>query len=442
MKIKNFKKKLTTYMITGALTVVAIGNPIQQSYAHGFIRNSRAALAQQGKNKNAGPVQYEPQSVEGPGNFPVGGPPDGQIAGGGKFSALDEQTADRWTKVPMAGGKNTFTWTITARHKTTEWRYYITKKGWDPNDPLERSDFELIGIVNGGGKVPEATVTHTIDVPTDREGYYVILGVWEIDDTSNAFYQVMDVNLSNNGQPEPPTRPVDPPTKPEEPKPPVTPEKPDQGVKTPEGLHSMGETTSTIDLMWNVGIEDHGAKSYEIYRDGKKIATTSTPRYMDKGLQPSTTYVYRVRGIGEDGKFSNFSDDLRKTTKAAVTPPTKPVDPPTEPIQPPVKPVDPPIKPIDPPNKPIEKGSWDKNKVYVKGDQVTYDGKTYTAKWWTRGNRPDQGEVWKIAEGEVTGWNPYKAYTAGDQVSYNGITYIAKWWSRGDRPDLSQAWRQ
>lgn len=44
---------------------------------------------------------------------------------------------------------------------------------------------------------------HTYDVPT-REVYQEILAVWTVNDTSNAFYNVIDVELAgNNAQPEP-----------------------------------------------------------------------------------------------------------------------------------------------------------------------------------------------------------------------------------------------
>ncbi len=52
---------------------------------------------------------------------------------------------------------------------------------------------------NDGGVRPETTVTLEANVPTDRSGYHLILAVWEIADTGNAFYQVIDVNLVNNG---------------------------------------------------------------------------------------------------------------------------------------------------------------------------------------------------------------------------------------------------
>ena len=50
---------------------------------------------------------YEPQSLEAPKGFPQGGPVDGQIASaGGKFGGiLDRQTANRWFKNTITGGK-------------------------------------------------------------------------------------------------------------------------------------------------------------------------------------------------------------------------------------------------------------------------------------------------------------------------------------------------
>lgn len=35
-----------------------------------------------------------------------------------------------------------------------------------------------------------------------RNGYHVILAVWDVADTSNAFYNVIDVNLVNNETPD------------------------------------------------------------------------------------------------------------------------------------------------------------------------------------------------------------------------------------------------
>nr|WP_234410417.1 lytic polysaccharide monooxygenase [Caldalkalibacillus mannanilyticus] len=167
--------------------------------AHGYVESpaSRAYLCSQGINTDCGPIQYEPQSLEGQGSFPEYGPADGEITGAGVFTELFEQRADRWEKVTINGGMNAFTWRLTAPHSTAEWKYYITKKDWDPNRPLARADLELFCYFNDGGSRPPARVVHECDVPTDRSGYHLILGVWEIGDTDNAFYNVIDIHLVN-----------------------------------------------------------------------------------------------------------------------------------------------------------------------------------------------------------------------------------------------------
>lgn len=261
-------------MLIGSIGALSLVNGTIETYAHGYINNSRAALAQKGENQNVGPVQYEPQSVEGPGNYPSEGPADGQIAGGGKFHQLDEQTANKWTKVPMKGGKNTFTWTLTAPHRTSEWKYYITKKGWNPNDPLERSDFELIGLIAGNNEVPLSTVTHTIDVPTDRKGYYVILGVWEIADTTNAFYQVVDVQLSydggDHGNEEDNIEPI-----------------------VPEGLQATEVKATSAKLAWSPSADNLGVHHYNIYKDGKKVKSIEDVSTVELGLKVILAIIAR-----------------------------------------------------------------------------------------------------------------------------------------------------
>ncbi|MEF7497335.1 lytic polysaccharide monooxygenase, partial [Lysinibacillus sphaericus] len=67
------------------------------------------------------------------------------------------------------------------------------------NKPLTRADLEPIGTVAHNGTAASTNLTHTINVPTDRNGYHVILAVWDVADTSNAFYNVIDINLVNNG---------------------------------------------------------------------------------------------------------------------------------------------------------------------------------------------------------------------------------------------------
>lgn len=44
--------------------------------------------------------------------------------------------------------------------------------------------------------------------------------------------------------------------------------------------------------------------------------------------------------------------------------------------------------------------SWNANTVYNSGDQVSYNGKTYTAKWWTKGDIPRNSDVWSSPKEE------------------------------------------
>lgn len=193
------KKKLVFSSLLAVMLIVTLLAGSSSVFAHGFISypESRVYLANLGINKDAGPATWEPQSVEGPKGFPESGPVDGKIAGGGKYPELDEQTVDRWVKVDVPTGKVDFTWTLTQPHRTSGWKYYITKKGWNPNAPLTRDDLELITYIEGDDSVPTNKVKQTINIPDDRTGYYIILGIWDIADTPNAFYQVIDANILN-----------------------------------------------------------------------------------------------------------------------------------------------------------------------------------------------------------------------------------------------------
>lgn len=171
--------------------------------AHGYISKpeARGYLCRLGENTNCGNVIYEPQSLEGRDRYPETGPMDGHIAsaGLGVFSPLNAQTVNRWAKRAIKSGANEFTWTFTAAHASRDWRYYITKKDWDPNSPLTRDQFEAVPFCSyeGNYKQPPRQLTHLCNVPADRAGYHVILGVWDVGDTPMSFYNVLDVMVDN-----------------------------------------------------------------------------------------------------------------------------------------------------------------------------------------------------------------------------------------------------
>ncbi len=92
--------------------------------------------------------------------------------------------------------------------------------------------------------------------------------------------------------------------------------------------------------------------------------------------------------------------------------------------------------------------AWNAATAYVGGQQVSYNGHTWTAKWWTQGDIPgNNGQgVWTdngacgggttptAPGGCPAAWNAGNAYVGGQQVSYNGHKWTAKWWTQGETP--------
>ncbi|MDR0267417.1 lytic polysaccharide monooxygenase [Paenibacillus sp.] len=326
--------KLTKWLVAGGTLLFMMALMLliaDRASAHGYVQSpgSRAYLCKTGDNTNCGPIMYEPQSLEAPKGFPAAGPADGKIASAnGAFPELDAQSATRWTKVSMSPGTNNFTWTLTARHSTTNWKYYITKQNWDPNAPLTRDSFDLTPFctVNYNGAQPPATYSDTCTVP-NRTGYQVILAVWEIADTPNAFYNVIDVDFGG-GSPGDPKPPVDtvPPT-------------------APTGLQVSGTpASSAISLAWNASTDNVGVAGYRIYKGTTLAGTVSgtTLSYTVSGLTANTAYTFTVRAFDAAGNESSNSNAVTATTAngSAATP-------------------------------------WAPNVSYTAGTLVSYNGATY-----------------------------------------------------------------
>ncbi|AXA56081.1 N-acetylglucosamine-binding protein GbpA [Pseudomonas thivervalensis] len=202
----------TCNLITGcafSLVLLSAMAVSQSVWAHGYLEvpPSRALLCQKGENKNCGQAQYEPQSTgetfkgfpNGAGGAPLQGPIDGKIASGGNalFSALDAQSATRWHLTEISDRNITFQWQYTAAHPATQYEYFITRDGWNPNEALKRASFDSAPFctVDGGHQVPVGGAKQNCVIPDSKSGHHVILAVWTVDDTANAFYDPVDVNI-------------------------------------------------------------------------------------------------------------------------------------------------------------------------------------------------------------------------------------------------------
>lgn len=461
--------------------------------AHGYVQapDSRTHLCKTGENRDCGGLQYEPQSLEGLKGFPAGGPADGQIASaGGLFGGkLDEQSPTRWAKTDIQAGPLVFDWTYTAPHRTAKWHYYMTKQGWNQNAPLSRDSLELIGEVQHDGSAASTNPDHVITVPANRSGYHVILAVWDVADTVNAFYNVIDVNVTGSAVVDttPPSTPASVVASATGPSSvalswqassdasgsaltyvvhrdgvrvatSASPRFTDQGLRAdtsyvyritavdgsgnssapsaavtvrttrapqadttapsaPVNLHSMGETTSSIDLMWGAATDDVGVTGYRIYRNGQLVRSTSATRVMDTGLSAGTAYRYTVRAIDAAGNESPDSNVLTRSTSAAPAPVPTP--------------------------SPIASGSWDPRASYAAGAIVTHQGTTYRAVQSHTGvgdpNWILARSLWQPIEASAptpapaptptpvasAAWDARAPYSAGDLVTHQGATYRA-----------------
>ncbi|MFI6441994.1 lytic polysaccharide monooxygenase [Streptomyces sp. NPDC050759] len=191
--------------VVGLATTGAVVLSSGGASSHGYtdLPISRQKLCQNGTVTNCGDIQWEPQSVEGPKGFPAGGPADGQICNGGvsRFSQLSAPrtpSGSAWPATKVTGGQSyTFRWQFTAMHATTDFKYYVTKAGWNQNHNLARSDLNLTPFltVPYNGQRPPSTLSHSGTLPSGLSGRHVIVAVWTIADTTNAFYACSDVTF-------------------------------------------------------------------------------------------------------------------------------------------------------------------------------------------------------------------------------------------------------
>ena len=145
-------------------------------------------------------------------------PRDGHIASGDveahpshpvpAAAILNEAGRGRWPKHDVSPGETLqVTWSHSPQHKTRRWKAYITKPTWNPELPLTREQFELTQLMGGrelscrplwmcsDSLVQKKPYVLNIQLPANYTGYHVLLAIWEMADTSNAIYQVIDLNF-------------------------------------------------------------------------------------------------------------------------------------------------------------------------------------------------------------------------------------------------------
>jgi chitodextrinase len=87
------------------------------------------------------------------------------------------------------------------------------------------------------------------------------------------------------------------------------------GPTTPTNLTATATGTDRVDLEWTPAEDpESGIALYTVFRDGSEVGSTSETTYQDSGLDPATTYEYRVSATNGDGLQGGLSDPAEATT--------------------------------------------------------------------------------------------------------------------------------
>ncbi|MFI6871336.1 lytic polysaccharide monooxygenase [Nocardia sp. NPDC050406] len=226
----------TIGVAVGISPIVMVTVPAGTANAHGYVSSpaSRQAQCAQGVI-DCGDIEYEPQSVEGPKGL------RSCSANISRFAELDDD-AKPW-QVHSVGRTVSFSWKLTAQHRTANWEYYIGGT--------------RVGLVEGGNEIPPQSFSHSVDLG-DFTGRQKLLAVWNIGDTAMAFYSCIDLDIGG-GSPttKPPaptttnppgtTRPpvtTAPTTTPSHSHPPTSTHRPDNGSWQQGATYSVGDVVS------------------------------------------------------------------------------------------------------------------------------------------------------------------------------------------------------
>jgi len=89
-----------------------------------------------------------------------------------------------------------------------------------------------------------------------------------------------------------------------------------QAPSTPTNLVASNTSQTGTNLTWNAATDNVGVSSYDIYKNGTILASTSTTTYSVTGLVSSTLYTFTVRAKDAAGNTSANSNTATITTLA------------------------------------------------------------------------------------------------------------------------------
>ncbi|WP_051367850.1 protein kinase domain-containing protein [Hamadaea tsunoensis] len=83
---------------------------------------------------------------------------------------------------------------------------------------------------------------------------------------------------------------------------------------SPARVRVVGRSTTSIALAWNAATDDVGVTDYQVFRDDRRVGSTTRPKFTDEGLTPESTHSYTVRAVDAAGNLSAYSGRASGTT--------------------------------------------------------------------------------------------------------------------------------
>ncbi|GAB6263383.1 lytic polysaccharide monooxygenase [Photobacterium sp. R1] len=288
--------------------------------------------------------------------------PDGSLcsAADSKKSGMDIPSP-YWQKTTLDltnNGQLDLLYRAETPHNPSFWKFYLTKPGFDSaTQPLAWSDLDLVGEV---GNIPTTTINGqkyyqmTITLPTDRTGDAILYARWQRNDPAGeGFYNCIDIRFdgSDNGQP--------------------------GGWSSAGAFVKATDVAQPDETVWFRIFDQNGVETVSEQLAINTANQNQSVWAADLAATVNQTYAQQVQ-IGKqaaDGSIVFVAQDLFGNQVFLKNKDYS--------YQLDIK-----LLPAAP--------DWDPNQVYVAGDQVLYQGKLYTAKWWTKGEQPGQAAVWQL----------------------------------------------
>ncbi|WP_299495358.1 lytic polysaccharide monooxygenase [uncultured Shewanella sp.] len=350
---------------------------------------------------------------------------DGHLcsAGDSQKAGLDITSPD-WQRTQVSLDDNNqfeLTFNATAPHNPSFWEFYLTNENYDSSTPLTWADLTLIDTAGNVSVDNNKQYKINVTVPQGRNGDAILYTRWQRDDAAGeGFYNCSDITFSDNGEPSDPDEPTDP-TDPNE----------NQlvslgyfistdftGVEVDDTVrfrtfNKKGDETTDVQLV----INDGNLTTWPALLAGQFNDNKAGKWYIGIWSEDMQHYMFDTQNIHANKVFAQSANPSYQLSL---------------------------IK-----NKDTDERLWDEQTVYIQGNTVDYQGCTWEAQWWTKGEEPGNNEsgVWRKSDGNCneegggsTDYSPSSIYHQGDMVTYNSCTWEAQWWTKGDEPGTTGEW--